>query len=253
MGEDSNLKAVFYAVNGLSGEMKPLGKAQLGLTDEENRYPKYAKGGIKNECVAFAEIGEEEYSGELNLIVMPKTMKKKRFIKLIMSKGYQRNKANKIHQEYMEKYKYRTIYVRIPKNNKFYGKEISEIDINVHGGITYSEEGLHIGNEKATEGWYIGWDYAHYGDYIGFEEKYPILCRTGGKKWTTNEIFIEIREVCYQIQLVSNQINGRKLYLIGQKDALIHSLSEVKMQEQYIRRDIELIDKEIKKMDAGEK
>ncbi len=80
-----------------------------GLTDEENRYPKYAKGGIKNECVAFAEIGEEEYSGELNLIVMPKTMKKKRFIKLIMSKGYQRNKANKMHQEYMEKYKYRTM------------------------------------------------------------------------------------------------------------------------------------------------
>lgn len=43
------------------------------------------------------------------MIVMPKTMKKKRFIKLIMSKGYQRNKANKIHQEYMEKYKYRTM------------------------------------------------------------------------------------------------------------------------------------------------
>lgn len=33
MGEDSDLKAVFYAVNGLSGEMKPLGKAQLGLTE----------------------------------------------------------------------------------------------------------------------------------------------------------------------------------------------------------------------------
>jgi hypothetical protein len=37
MGEDSDLKAVFYAVNGLSGEMKPLGKAQLGLTDEERK------------------------------------------------------------------------------------------------------------------------------------------------------------------------------------------------------------------------
>lgn len=29
MGEIADLKAVFYAVNGLSGEMKPLGKAQL--------------------------------------------------------------------------------------------------------------------------------------------------------------------------------------------------------------------------------
>lgn len=58
--------------------------------------------------------------------------------------------------------------------------------------------------------------------------------------------------------MLSNTISFKpnkwsKLYLIGQKDALIHSLSEVKMQEQYIRRDIELIDKEIKKMDAGKK
>ena len=65
--------------------MKPLGKAQLGLTDEENRYPKYAKGGIKNECVAFAEIGEEEYSGELNLIVMPKTFVTNLYIDMLYS------------------------------------------------------------------------------------------------------------------------------------------------------------------------
>ena len=36
-------------------------------------------------------------------------MKKKRFIKLIMSKGYQKNEAYKMHQEYMKKYKSRTL------------------------------------------------------------------------------------------------------------------------------------------------
>lgn len=109
MGEDSKLSTLFYAIVGSDEEMKPLGKTELNLIDEESKIPKYAEGGIKNKCVAFAEVGENGFSGELELIVTPKTMKKKRFIKLIMSKGYQRNKANKIHQEYMEKYKYRTM------------------------------------------------------------------------------------------------------------------------------------------------
>ena len=30
-----------------------------------------------------------------------------------------------------------TAYIRIPKNNKFYGKEVGKIDVDVHGGITY--------------------------------------------------------------------------------------------------------------------
>lgn len=93
-----------------------------------------------------------------------------------------------------------TAYIRIPKDHKFFGKEIEQIDINVHGGITYSEEGLCIENGKEAEGWFIGRDYGHYGDYLGFEERYPRVYRSGGKKWTTKEIYKEVRAVCYQIQ-----------------------------------------------------
>lgn len=109
MGEDSNLSTLFYAIVGSDEEMKLLGKTELNLIDEESKNPKYAEGGIKNKCVAFAEVGENGFSGELELIVTPKTMKKKRFIKLIMSKGYQKNEAYKMHQEYMKKYKSRTL------------------------------------------------------------------------------------------------------------------------------------------------
>ena len=109
MGEDSELSTLFYAIVGSDEEMKPLGKTELNLIDEESKNPKYAEGGIKNKCVAFAEVGENGFSGELELIVTPKTMKKKRFIKLIMSKGYQKNEAYKMHQEYMKKYKSRTL------------------------------------------------------------------------------------------------------------------------------------------------
>ncbi|MCI8618152.1 MAG: hypothetical protein HFJ60_08000 [Clostridia bacterium] len=92
-----------------------------------------------------------------------------------------------------------TAYIRVPKDNKFYGKEIEQIEINVHGGITYSEEGLYIKNGQVIDGWFIGWDYGHYGDYLGFEEKYPQPCRTGGKKWTTAEIKREVCNACYQV------------------------------------------------------
>ncbi len=48
---------------------------------------------------------------------------------------------------------------------------IKEIDLDVHGGLTYSNNYLCISENKKVEGWiFIGWDYAHYGDYAGYEE-----------------------------------------------------------------------------------
>lgn len=73
-------------------------------------------------------------------------------------------------------------------------------DIEVHGGITYSEDHLWISDSKKIDGWFLGWDYAHYGDYAGYEDKLPIELRTEGKRWTTEEIFKDVKEVCYQIQ-----------------------------------------------------
>lgn len=106
-----------------------------------------------------------------------------------------------------------TAYIKIPKSHRLYGKTMSEIydevNIDVNGGITYLEYELWISNIQKIDGYFIGWDYAHYGDYTGFEEKLPIRLRTGGKKWTTKEIFREVKEACYQIQnLKENKENG---------------------------------------------
>ena len=95
---------------------------------------------------------------------------------------------------------YPTAYVRIPENHRYYKKDVEEIDIDVHGGITYSGDHLYIENNQKMEGWFIGWDYAHSGDYAGYEEKLPKELQTGGKKWTTEEIFKEVKSVCYQLQ-----------------------------------------------------
>lgn len=95
-----------------------------------------------------------------------------------------------------------TAYIRIPKGHKLYGKNDEEIyqKVDVHGGITYINDSITIENNQKIEGWFIGWDYGHYGDYMGIEELVPMEFRIGGKKWTTQEIYKELREACYQIQ-----------------------------------------------------
>ena len=59
-------------------------------------------------------------------------------------------------------------YVAIPMDHPLAGKHYDEIhelcDIQVHGGLTYSNLGI-IGQPEYTEGmWIVGFDCAHLGD-----------------------------------------------------------------------------------------
>ena len=98
-----------------------------------------------------------------------------------------------------------TAYIKIPENHRYYKKRIEETEIYVHGGLSYSGNYLYIENNQKIEGWFIGWDYARWGDYMGYEEKLPMELR-GGKKWTVEELYEEVREACYQIQ----KMKGKK-------------------------------------------
>ena len=102
-----------------------------------------------------------------------------------------------------------TAYIEVPITNKLFGKTYDEIyemgvDIDVHGGLTYSRNHL-FGGEKYK--WFIGWDYAHAGDYAGYSEKYPSLSRLSiyDKKWTTEEIFDDVVKAIHQIKKEENK------------------------------------------------
>lgn len=96
MGDDT-IDAMIYAINKETGEQSEIGRGC--------ELPKLAPGGLEFENVFFEEfIGEDE----IEIAVMPKTITKKRFIKLLMGMGYQRNEANKMHEEYMKLNKFRT-------------------------------------------------------------------------------------------------------------------------------------------------
>ena len=94
-----------------------------------------------------------------------------------------------------------TAYIEIPKGNKLYGKDYNEIyemgyDIDVHGGLTYSDNELML---VKSESWFIGWDYAHYDDYTPYDDELQKGLFQNLKKWTTEEIMEECKRAIEQI------------------------------------------------------
>lgn len=87
--------------------------------------------------------------------------------------------------------RYPCAYVEIKEHVDY--QELED-EIDCHWGLTYSGNLNHIlGNNNR---WFIGWDYGHYGDYVGgspanFEDD---------KKWTTDEIYEEVKEVIKQLK-----------------------------------------------------
>lgn len=56
-------------------------------------------------------------------------------------------------------------YVKLPKTHKYFNKSYDNIQIEVHGGLTYSGMS-ETGGEYFTEGYWIGFDCAHFGDLV---------------------------------------------------------------------------------------
>lgn len=92
-------------------------------------------------------------------------------------------------------------YVEIPEGHELY--DVSDEDelayIDCHYGITYvSKTGLiKPSNKNHRDGHWIGWDYAHYTDYCYSPFGLGLLDK--GKKWTTKEIFEDVKNVIEQL------------------------------------------------------
>lgn len=81
-------------------------------------------------------------------------------------------------------------YINLPSKNK--DKITSLINNMCHGGITFNGNILDIGFDE-VRGDFVGWDYAHLCDYvsgINVFDDFPFE-----KKWTTEEILGEIKEI----------------------------------------------------------
>jgi len=61
-------------------------------------------------------------------------------------------------------------YVVIPKGHKLNGLNHEDIDVDVHGGLTFSERAVNLEWEETKnlkpDDWIVGFDTAHYGDSL---------------------------------------------------------------------------------------
>jgi hypothetical protein len=64
-------------------------------------------------------------------------------------------------------------YVGLPKKHKYYNKGYDDIPVEVHGGLTFSEDTLQRQPEKNL--WWIGFDCAHSGDVAHFYFNPPTI------------------------------------------------------------------------------
>lgn len=63
-------------------------------------------------------------------------------------------------------------YVEIPKGHELFEKDYEDIDVQVHGGLTYANH--YVAPEGETENWWIGFDCAHYMDGRDYETAYKL-------------------------------------------------------------------------------
>ena len=94
-------------------------------------------------------------------------------------------------------------YVEIPPTHPLYEKtyDLDECRaIDCHCGLTFSDF-RDFGEGKQ---WYIGWDYHHYCDYSGIYNLPQLqeFDHSQDKKWTTEEMIEECKEVINQVQAI---------------------------------------------------
>ena len=71
-------------------------------------------------------------------------------------------------------------YVALPKSHQFFGLDYDIINqhIDVHGGLTFSDEAIY-GQPEQTKGmWIVGFDTSHWGDGKLFPDKESVLKET---------------------------------------------------------------------------
>jgi hypothetical protein len=92
-------------------------------------------------------------------------------------------------------------YVGVPKDHPYWGKHYDDVDVDIHGGLTFSEKGDDATIWKNSEIWWFGFDTCHAWDDVYREEwlaehpDFPLMDRTHLHKWTIDEVISETNKL----------------------------------------------------------
>ena len=85
-------------------------------------------------------------------------------------------------------------YVFLDKNHKYHGTHYDNIEVDVHGGLTFSEQD--------GEYWKIGFDCAHYDDLVPYAKF--------SNKWTRDKEYRNVNYVKSELKSLVEQLNKVK-------------------------------------------
>ena len=92
-------------------------------------------------------------------------------------------------------------YVRVPPSHPAFGKTYDELDVSVHGGLTFSEIEPCTEHEDG-QGYWVGFDCGHAGDAITNPEKQNfdfLESMMRGHRWTQKEVEAECERLAEQL------------------------------------------------------
>jgi hypothetical protein len=55
-------------------------------------------------------------------------------------------------------------YVRVPKGHPWHGKDYDDLEVNIHGGLSFAENDVPYDKGVADDAYWLGFDCAHSGD-----------------------------------------------------------------------------------------
>lgn len=94
-------------------------------------------------------------------------------------------------------------YVAVPSGHPDWGKEEEEIDVDVHGGLTFAKQGGLDPRWENKNFWWFGFDCGHAFDFIPgiFARLPPELKKREPEEheWTVEEVFSETNKLAKQL------------------------------------------------------
>lgn len=113
-----------------------------------------------------------------------------------------------------QKMGHRCGYIEIPADHKYYCVEYDDVNIEVHGGWTYSEYTYNnYPTEASSKSWWIGFDCGHFGDtkdleliksfgddeltkyYVDMEARFPERGEVRTLEYVENELIEAVKQL----------------------------------------------------------
>lgn len=100
-------------------------------------------------------------------------------------------------------------YLGIPKEHPCAGKHYDDIDLRVHGGLTFSQAG-EVETPWDPALYWIGWDYAHYRDKTFYDLQFS-YGHYGEHGWTDEEVKPQVIEAAKQYKELLQATTGETI------------------------------------------